>query len=1709
MSRNAKAQTFVIWDSAWVEDPSSVCSENQIVSTKITIATTSVLYNPYLKIKFPVGFTYSGNSFFASTSGNTIRFDSTSSPSAPVFIIDSISGNDVITIRFTKKSDCSTAGTGPFSDSFVFYDSTTAFNRTSNVFNSAYASLSITNISNTPAIIPVGTFFTRKFTITNGGFGKLNSLNISDKYGAGLLQPDISSVYINAASTNYNLGTSKISIGTGDSINFIIDTLALNNIGNGDGKFDYNESFTISYSVYVPGCGSGSVTDSKLMTWWGCQNSNCAKSTDNTQISIVASGIPLIVQVAKPYLGPYCIGNSKTDTLLIINTGNGVATNIVINLGSKTGSTRSFDTFSLKMKASGDTFSKPQFIAWDHIPVTGSGCGSVTRALNFRLDSISSGDTIVLLLPYSICKVDGCGNNASFVSGRIGSNIIYKDNCSGPTIGRTDSFSNSYIQSFDQVVFAPAQIGNGGNANVGVEFTQFRLMPQGNNLVYEFEVIMPLGILMNGSPPTALNRGSQTTETPFYSDLSNGIFKFSGSQLTYLPSLYFNFTGDCSGGAGLKNIQIILKVHEDTILCAPTTVSCMSIPMYLGCDEPCTAGGLYFTEYITNRINYGKPDNDDDGVADTTGVLDFTRIRTHSLTTGDTFEMKFSGYIDTGGIYTSFATLLASFYDAQFYKTFGHVKTTISVLRPASTDTIFNFIPFISNDTTKYDLSFMPDFLYGDQITIVSRFENIKPARSAPMVEHFIFPSFFASINNDPWGINGKQCNGFIERLKVYSAVDGIDNNFITNIGSCSQGVALIEMMGTSASGMFVGTNSFIYEHRAVSIPAKIKWTKPNAFLFDSVSVSYTKKNGLGDGTIIQYAYNVPSTELNDTITVNLKNIFVKNGGVFIEGDEGYSLKLNYFVRPLCGASGNSSSTPYIKGDFEGVYNTLADTSVITSGGPFINSVKPVFNYTGVNPYINGYSRNVSWALHLQNTANGLSPNTWITLNSSSGAIIVDSVYQKGLKINNDAYGLYRLGDINTGFTDSLIIYATQYACSADTLKVKFGYGCTGYPAGASNAGTCLYAPFNLIVTPRPSEIQSSITALASSPSDPSNDTSDLFAQNTIDMCTGFPVELLISSAQTASIYNVKETMYLPLLGGQAGLEYLSDSGFIEYPAGTTPRPFSSISNSALSAYGLKILTFDLSQIDPVNFGSSKGVPGTIDPAHNQVKLRFKLKPNCNFTSGSSFDLVQNANSPCYSAAIGNNRLISSSPYNITGVTPAYNMLISANENVISGCGDTSKLRIKWQKIGGASVGASDSIFISIPATIASGTLKCYGAQCPSLYIPVSVRNSSGYTIISMPVPPSMSSLDTLLFDLPLSAASTKGCFTNQLVNCQATQKIDIFCPSSGTTCFNASVNLGSINKYLSINKPDVRFINFGGYVSSFLSPYKYHFWGDLYNYSIIPVPAGRNTKIKIYLDANSNGIFDPADSLMSTKTMTNALSAGSPVFFMDSFTTTTMKPIGNIGMFAVLDLSSHVDHCFCDSINMTSLLTGLPVHMSSLAINSEQCDNRLTWNTFSEDNNKGFNVERSINGIDFYEIGFVSGKGNSGKPQYYSFTDQKPGKKNYYRLRQISYDGSEQISAASMAERPCEIAEGKFFAYPNPAKGHDWEVELEWNGPPQTISLTLIDMLGRTICTLQTSINKGTNVIPVNCEQATAGVYTIKAEVHSEIYLSKIIITE
>lgn len=141
--------------------------------------------------------------------------------------------------------------------------------------------------------------------------------------------------------------------------------------------------------------------------------------------------------------------------------------------------------------------------------------------------------------------------------------------------------------------------------------------------------------------------------------------------------------------------------------------------------------------------------------------------------------------------------------------------------------------------------------------------------------------------------------------------------------------------------------------------------------------------------------------------------------------------------------------------------------------------------------------------------------------------------------------------------------------------------------------------------------------------------------------------------------------------------------------------------------------------------------------------------------------------------------------------------------------------------------------------------------------------------------------------------------------------------------------------------------------------------------------------------------------------------------------------------------------------------ITPLPISLINFDVVKQNKVSVLQWNTASEQNNRGFAIERSTDSKTWTQISFVASQtenGNSKTKLTYTYTDLRPETgKNYYRLKQTDFDDKFGYSGVEMVE--FESIYGNIFFYPNPT-----ESKLSIIGISGNNQIRLVDNIGRIV---------------------------------------------
>lgn len=155
-----------------------------------------------------------------------------------------------------------------------------------------------------------------------------------------------------------------------------------------------------------------------------------------------------------------------------------------------------------------------------------------------------------------------------------------------------------------------------------------------------------------------------------------------------------------------------------------------------------------------------------------------------------------------------------------------------------------------------------------------------------------------------------------------------------------------------------------------------------------------------------------------------------------------------------------------------------------------------------------------------------------------------------------------------------------------------------------------------------------------------------------------------------------------------------------------------------------------------------------------------------------------------------------------------------------------------------------------------------------------------------------------------------------------------------------------------------------------------------------------------------------------------------------------------------------------------------------------------LNWETLSETNNEYFIVFKSNNGNDFKEIGRILGSGNSNVNIQYTYIDDTPfNGNNYYKLRQVDYDGK---------FKDCKIINVDFNDLNFNIRYLDSSIIIE-SIDNYFCYLTIYDLSGRVLYTIKLNIKMGYNTF--NMDKLSPGTYILKIFESSRVKTEKIIV--
>jgi hypothetical protein len=215
-----------------------------------------------------------------------------------------------------------------------------------------------------------------------------------------------------------------------------------------------------------------------------------------------------------------------------------------------------------------------------------------------------------------------------------------------------------------------------------------------------------------------------------------------------------------------------------------------------------------------------------------------------------------------------------------------------------------------------------------------------------------------------------------------------------------------------------------------------------------------------------------------------------------------------------------------------------------------------------------------------------------------------------------------------------------------------------------------------------------------------------------------------------------------------------------------------------------------------------------------------------------------------------------------------------------------------------------------------------------------------------------------------------------------------------------------------------------------------------------------------------------------------NMIAVADNVWLFDTYTNTvTDLKIASTYNFTIVSgvAASQGMSRFYIVVGNSSALPVKLLHFTANKTANKQVE--LHWATAQETNSKHFEVERSVDGKQYYTIGTVAAGGNTHTLINYMFIDEQPVRSNYYRLKQVDMDEAVSYSKVEYILID-ELSTTGIKVYPIPATEY---VMIEHTQP--ITQVVVINVNGREV--LQQQGSGITHKLDVR--SLSAGVYIMK----------------
>ncbi|MFK7948605.1 MAG: FG-GAP-like repeat-containing protein, partial [Saprospiraceae bacterium] len=1208
----------------------TVCEEAKAFTIDITNDANAPLTGITLNIAFPQGITYVAGTVSETTVSTSygvteanisnlgsidLNIGNLPKDSTVSMTFDAVAGFDAMAYQ--------NAG-NIFRNTMTVNYNSGSLTEDSDPYNILFAALSITQVTPMTKNVFVGGSYIRQVKIVNGGFGRINTLDLHDIYDSTKVKT------IATDKGTLNATGSKITLTAAD----------FTTIGNGDGWFDLNETVIITETVLATGCVDA---QSHLYATWGCDGQTTSSNSKYpfTNVSLYA---PNIKTTAIPTFNT-CLDVNTPDvqTILLVNTGSGPANELEVqayqtkNNGYDLGVFSRIDENSIQYKI-GTNGTLTSIVPTSTQVTTNTGdlaCLGSNPVGKFILDLpvLQPGDSMFISWNSHTCdNITSC-NRVDLIGWDY--KVSYTDMCYQNNYNKNNQ-TGQKPKDKEFSVFAeyPTDLYDGQTGEFSFRLTgaTFDMPEEGDNPYFAVKFTIPNGLTWSGNNSDLRYAGGNTMWTPDNVVYNNGVLEAHyplPAPFDYLNSEFqLDLTGNCGQGSALLAVDMQLSFVMDS-LCSPASEIPLTCLVSTATQMHCPGAnciGMGFNGFAIARTSFGLPDNNQDGVADASGSLNMNVIELDRMMVSDTFETTFTGTVHTDVTHPNwqYGYAYTKMPRGNFINAIG-ARVTVFDQSTGQTLTCDN-VPFTNVllstgvfGKREIEFDYSPaalaalgysdfnGFVYedGDQVTLVGIykvFDNIGASTSSILITE---NEFYLSDVQNPTSNNDKySCDDWNGRFTLIGYKWENYNSTATTLDRCEKNLTQYYKLQVGSGATF--NNLFPSEYRNWGHLKNVKVEIPEGYSivrgrFYQYSTKYTNQQHWQATNNDLIPSNItPIGNGGSIYTYDLAQHYDGNGGDINYSDDGFYGYFRVTLRAICSIPQNTYEDVnwtynFNESDFLGGMET---GDIVASHIPDkVRYKRAVMSLSSTQQTVDGIEPTVEWTVKVKPTI-AFTENAFLAFGSNTITVLEVRDNNNNLIPSNN--GIYELGNINRNQTKTYKIKASYNQCNLDQLDVFAGYDCDAYPTSLGTS--CGYETYPLYINPQPSQLQ--VRIVGSTPNDPCE--------------PRVTVEIDMLSSKLAYVKDLFVNIDVP---GNGSLTLEADSTMVQYPYGSS---YIAIANPTLNGTTYNITATDLD----AEIGAD-GLVGITNTSKNRVKLRFNLYMNPNFKAGDFAQITVGGYRPC------------------------------------------------------------------------------------------------------------------------------------------------------------------------------------------------------------------------------------------------------------------------------------------------------------------------------------------------------------------------------------------------------------------------------------------------------------------------------------------------